>query len=384
MPIFQDNSQNHPDQGMTPADMLATQRVAERRDEVIMFRDTGAWSRPYIALGHPTKPFHVKGKSSDWGPHAGLVPFNSEFSKAFKASDIEKGKKMNHIAIQGNYARPIPLFVAEDFIRRELLVPKGSAGRPPIDRMTSPRPGILYFFCTKPNDDPKQPGKPYVLFGKKASNGKYEIFAFPLDAAGASEKTLFLKESSAEALLAMTVPGADKPITGDYDLFAVCPSWANFGGLDRKMDPTLDDPRIKASNQRTRQKAAMGDLRAIASLAALESAKTPEDPDRGNLTGRIAAAIAALVGAMGGKFPRVHHNAESGRPFAPGAEDGFPLTTFHPRRGIGGYTFLNATINDLGDLRDYFNRLYAGGYYPPRNRSWDMTSLNPLLKGYRA
>ena len=58
---------------------------------------------------------------------------------------------------------------------------------------------------------------------------------------------------------------------------------------------------------------------------------------------------------MGGAYPRVHHNAESGRPFAPGAADGFPLTTFHPRRGIGGYPFLNATINDVGDLRDYFH-----------------------------
>jgi hypothetical protein len=47
------------------------------------------------------------------------------------------------------------------------------------------------------------------------------------------------------------------------------------------------------------------------------------------------------------------------------------LTTFHPYRGIGGYSFLNATINDGADLRDYFNRLYAGGYYPPRNRAWE-------------
>ena len=381
MPIFPDNSQNHPDQGMTPADMLATQRVAEQRDEIIMFRDTGAWSRPYIALGHPTKPFHVKGKSSDWGPHAGLVPFNSEFSKAFADKDITKGKAANRDAIKGKFARPIPLFVDEPFIRRELLVPKGRAGKLPIDRMTSPRPGVLYFFCTKPNDKPELPGKPYVLFGKKASNGKYEIFAFPLDAAGASERTLFLKESSGEPLLAMTVPGAEKPITGDYDLFAVCPSWASYGGLDRKMNPALDDPRIKRSNDLTKKKAAMGDLKAIASLTALNSAETAEDPDRGNLTGRLAAVIPALVNAMGGKFPRVHHNAESGRPYAPGADEGFPLTTFHPRRGIGGYNFLNATINDLADLRDYFNRLYVGGYYPPRNRSWNMASLHPYLKG---
>lgn len=379
MPIFQNNSRNHPDQGMTPSDMEAVEQVANRRNEIIMFRDTGAWSRPYIALGHPTKPFHVKGKSSDWGPHAGLVPLNSEFSKAFSAEGIQKGIKLNKEAIKGNYARPIPLHVTEKFIQDELLVPKGSAGRCPIDRVTQPRPDIKYFFCTKPNDDPRLPGKQYVLFGKKTGDGSYHIHTFPLDAAGTSEKQLFLKESSGEPLLVMTVPGADLPITGDYDLFAICPSWASYGNQDRKMDPTLDDTRINASNNRTKAAANSGNLRAQNSLAQLNAAKTPEDPDRGNLTPRIASAIGSLVAAMGGRFPRVHHNAESGRPFAPGAEDGFPLTTFHPDRQIGPYSFRNATINDLGDLRDYFTAIFAAGYYVPRNRSWQMPNLNPLL-----
>jgi len=37
MPICADNSGGHPDQGMTLADMNATQLVAARRDEIIMF-----------------------------------------------------------------------------------------------------------------------------------------------------------------------------------------------------------------------------------------------------------------------------------------------------------------------------------------------------------
>jgi hypothetical protein len=379
VPIFLDNSANHPDQGMTPADMHAVASVAAQRNEIIMFRDTGCWSRPYIALGHPTKPFHVKGKSSDWGPHAGLVPYNSEFSKAFTQSAIDKGFKLNKEAIAGNYARPVPAFVTEGFIGRELLVRKGSRNVAPIDRMTKPRDGILYFFCTKPNDDPTKPGKPYVLFGKQVTDGRYQIYTFPLEAGQTAENKLFLSESKGEPMLVMTVPGADIPITGDYDMFAVCPSWANYGGLDRKMDPTLDNPQYNVSHARTVAKASSTNLataaRAKQSLASIEGAITPEDPDRGNLTHRLTEVIAALVGAMGGRFPRVHHNAESGRPFAPGAEDGFPLTTFHPRAGIAGYGFLNATINDLSDFREYFTRLYAGGYYPPRNRAWQMKSL---------
>jgi hypothetical protein len=306
MPIFPDDSANHPDQGMTPADMQATMLVAAQRNEIIMFRDTGCWSRPYIALGHPTKPFHVKGKSSDWGPHAGLVPYNSEFSKAFSPSAIAKGFKLNKEAIKGNYARPIPAFVTEEFIQKELLVEKGSAKRPPIDRMTRPRSEVLYFFCTKPNDDASQPGKKYVLFGKKATNGSYQLYTFPLDTANINERELFLQESKGEPLLVMTVPGADLPITGDYDLFAVCPSWDSYGGLDRKMNPTLDNPQQNASARRTEAKKSHSNP-AIAALAAesqrlVQSAETPEDPDRGNLTPRISAVIGALVSAMGGHF----------------------------------------------------------------------------------
>jgi hypothetical protein len=377
VPIYFDSSANHPDQGMTAGDIHAVMRVAAQRNEIIMFRDTGCWSRPYIELGHPTKPFHVKGKSSDWGPHAGLVPYNSEFSKAFNDTAIKKGFALNKEAITGNYARPIPAFVTEEFIQKELLVPKGSAGRPPIDRMTRPRDDVAYFFCTKPNDNPKLPGKKYVLFGKKGPDGRYQIFTFPLNAAAINERQLFLEESKGEPMLVMTVPGADLPITGDYDLFAVCPSWDSYGGLDRKMDPTLDNPQQNASAKKTANKTYNHAtyFQAIESQAKVKAAFTPEDPDRGNLTPRLAAVIGALVAAMGGKFPRVHHNAESGRPFAPGAEDGFPVTTFHPRRGIGGYQFLNATINDVGDLRDYFTRLYTGGYYPPRNHAWKMHSL---------
>lgn len=381
MPIYPDSSHLHPDQGMTLADMKAAEKVAAARNEIIMFRDTGAWSRPYIAAGHPTKPFHVKGKSSNWGPQAGLVPENSEFSKAFAATDIQKGIKANQDAINGYYAKPIPLFLSRNFIQSELEVPKGISGHKPIDRVTNPRPGVLYFFCTKPNDDPSQPGKPYVLFGKINPAGLYEIFSFPLLAAKAPPSVLPGMEAMGEPLMVMTIFGANQPLTGDYDLFAICPSWNDYGTQDKKMDPTLDDPRIKASNDRSKARVnALGPvssshLMAYKSLQRLHAAKTLEDPHRGNLTLRISSAIQSLVQGMGGRYPRVHHNAESGRPFAPGAEDGFPLTTFHPRRGIGGYPFLHATINDTGDLLDYFKTLYASGYYPPRNRSWNMSNL---------
>lgn len=405
MPTFQDNSDRHSDQGMTPADMRAAEAVAKARNEVIMFRSTGAWSRPLIAAGHPTKPFHVKGKSSDWGPQAGFVPHDSEYSKAVSQKDVDKGRAENAKSINGNYARPVPLFLTEWHIQNNLLPALGINNLPPILQMTEPRGGIRYFHCRKTDDSGNYTPTRYVLMGKLASNGTWEILAMPPEAGAARPNTLFLMESKAVPIMAMATPGSDLPITGDYDLFAICPSWKAYGAMDKKMDPTLDDARTGNSNARTFGRAMMvtqpgtadaaARNRAITDLQRLKNAATPEDEHRGNLTPRIVAALTDLRAKMGPpaagaqkcyesskykneNFPRVHHNAESGRPFAPGAADGFPVTTFHPGK-IGHYTFRNATITTELELREYFKVLYANGYWPPRNRSWNMTNLNQTM-----
>lgn len=406
MPIYCDTSDNHPQQGMTPEDMRTIERVAARRNEIIMFRDTGCWSRPYIALGHPTKPFHIKGKSSDWGPMAGCIPWNSEYSKAFKAEDIAKGIKANKESLNSKgVAQTIPLRVTEQFYQDNLLRKQGPLNKAPIERVTEPRAGIRYYFCEKPNDDPSLPGKKYVLFGRKTDAGLWEIYTFGKDSGKLAERELFLRESNAERIDVMAHYVSGKSITGDYDLFAICPGWSSFGDLvggvvwdkkqgrfehargarlDQKMDPTLNDKLYDNSHARTVQKSTTGSPeqreRALASLAAIEKAVTHEHEHLGNLTGRVADVIQELQAAMGGGGNarwRVHHNAESGRPFAPGVEDGFPVTTFHPRRGIGPYNWLNATINETGDLRQYFEKLYINGYFPPRNQSWNMRSVFP-------
>ena len=76
-----DLSYKHPENGMTEKDMKACSLVATRLNEVIIFRSTGPWSQRWIDRDYPTKNFHVKGKSSDWGPQAGFVPYLGIYSK---------------------------------------------------------------------------------------------------------------------------------------------------------------------------------------------------------------------------------------------------------------------------------------------------------------
>lgn len=408
MPIFANQANIHPDQGMTAGDIRTCERVAKKRNEIIIFRSTGPWSRPHIENGHPTKPFHVKGKSSTWGPHAGFVPLNSKYSKAVGAKNITKGVNLNNEAIKGRYARPVALYLTRQYIDTYLTSKRGMTARPAVDRITTPRDGVMYFYCRKPDEQDRPGNEQYVFLGKRTDGNAWEISVFPDGAAQTHPRALFLQESSAEQLLVMAVPGSNLPITGDYDLFAVCPSWGDYGSLDMKMDPTLDDPKQNRSFARTQQKAfmvprpheVMMKNRAIESMRHIQNATTPEDPDRGNITGRIFQVIVELNAAMGAAYgpgmkfgkpstyksgvvnQRVHHNAESGRPFAPGAEDGFPLTVFHPHNHVGPYKFLNAVINEMGDLRKYFKNIHHGGYFVPRNHAWHIESFKAKLPAF--
>lgn len=220
--------------------------------------------------------------------------------------------------------------------------------------------------------------------GKKWCNGQIKIFTFPDCAVNLPASALYAQEYLARPLMVMALPDDDKPITADYDLFAVCPTWDAYGADDQKMDPTLDDLQQNASHLRTMQKSKNGAMpaaqaRALVSLDKIAAARTAEHLDQGNVTPRIGALIVALGLAMGGPYPRVHHNAESGRPFAPNLESCFPLTVIHPRLGIAGFPWDDAIISNVSVLEHYFKRIYTAGYYPPRNRAWNMASPNALL-----
>ena len=180
------------------------------------------------------------------------------------------------------------------------------------------------------------------------------------------------------------------PMTGDYDLFAVCPTWADYGslssrpivkpgialangslnkglafregvGMDNVMDGRLATGGTGAMDFRNRvvgyrknfyDNKLQGRSNDDTYKLIFEASPYGEHADMGNLTPRILRCINllnALMGATGGgaALRRVHHNAESHRYRLFGAltaqdmvtmkdgevyGDGFPLTVFQPQR----------------------------------------------------
>src|SRR5882757_5201600 len=105
--------------------MEATALVANRQGEVIIFRSTGPWAKRWLERGYPSKNFHVKGKSSDWGPHAGLVPFNGVYSKVgYDPGKAEKGTKANIEGLHSGFAAKETLVLTADQIEEQINRPE--------------------------------------------------------------------------------------------------------------------------------------------------------------------------------------------------------------------------------------------------------------------
>src|ERR1051325_2535264 len=109
----------HAENGMIKTDMVAAAGVASDLNEVIIFRSTGPWSRRWIEGKYPTKNFHVKGKSSDWGPQAGFVPYLGIYSKVgANAQKAKDGTAANDDGLNHHYAAKVQLTLSMEELKQ--------------------------------------------------------------------------------------------------------------------------------------------------------------------------------------------------------------------------------------------------------------------------
>lgn len=438
---------SHNQNGMTRADIQSSISAAEALNEVIIFRSTGPWAKRWIERGYPTKNFHVKGKSSDWGPHAGLVPYDGLYSKVgYDRVKAGKGTQANIDGLHSGFAGRSGLVLTGEQIKEQEQRPEG---RPPRTALFAvapvPKSRDLTLTARRSGD-----GLQVIFLARFRQDGRFDILVYPPKAPSANDSKGLVRNNAfltrdrdpsnatAVPLDVMTSEEAGAgslPMTGDYDLFAVCPTWADYGsraardivkpgialgngtlnkglafragvGMDNVMDSRLATGGNQAMDFRNRvatYQKNYGDNRAngIASedtyRMIFEASPYGEHPDMGNLTPRILRCINLLnsmMGAAGDRsaLRRVHHNAESHRFRLFGAltgedmvtmkdgeayGDGFPLTVFQPRSltakatPVADYGTV-CTIESLTEFKAYAIRLAEAGYYVPKNWVWGM------------
>ena len=415
-------SYTHSQNGMTLNDMQAALRVANQLDEVILFRSTGPWAKRWIERGYPTKNFHVKGKSSDWGPQAGFVPYDGTYSKVgYDATKAADGTHANDKGLQSQFARSGQLRLSLAELQMQRDDPEGEPPRRALESMVQLASSEDYLLTAKRSGDGK-----LVAFRavKLAGKDAYDIYVYP-EKAGLDPRRLAFETPLPLMVMHSGEAGADKPMTGDYDLFAICPTWGQYGsqapadfikpgirlagpkgvqpgvatyagqGMDNVFDPTLHTMTSHPTERK-------GVTNSLASHPA-DPART-EHADMGNLTPRILRCINALNAAMGAvkdKSPlrRVHHNAESHRNARFGAlthrdmhkfkdgesfGDGFPFTVFQPARAQRAEATRRygevCTLEHYAEFATYAADLHRAGYYVPRNWVWQTQKMMDVVR----
>lgn len=408
------NSYQQPDNGMTLADMEACQRVATKLNEVIIFRSTGPWSQRWIERNYPTKNFHVKGKSSDWGPQAGFVPYLGKYSKVGGNAEKEKkGTAANDDGLAHGYTTKTQLCLTleELSIQRDTV----SAGRRALTAMTKVERSEDYILLAERSSD-------HAKFAFRAvwsaRDSHFKIFVF--DKVLPMRALIFETPKPLEVMTSSEAGAHNKPLTGDYDLMAVCPTWGNYmsrsvatiskpgvnfqrhGGVEpgqtfaagTMLDAVVDMRTntgarggFNASGQRTTYGGITA--RTYDQVTASTPNMSREHADMGNITPRILRCINELNAAMGqaGPFRRVHHNAESHRNVIFGgitgeemeAGEAFPLTTFQPAGlKIAGHDSVSTLLN-LPEFKTYAALLHNAGYFVPRSWVWGMSIRDGFL-----
>src|SRR5579862_4127782 len=84
--------------GMRLIDIEATEKVAKEKDTFIFIRPTNTDCTLLIEEGFATKSMDIHHKSSNWGPMAGMVPFDPAFSKAAIGSPKVELARPGHAA----------------------------------------------------------------------------------------------------------------------------------------------------------------------------------------------------------------------------------------------------------------------------------------------
>ena len=413
----------HSENGMPMQDMLACVQAAARLDEIIVFRSTGPWSKRWLSgvPPYPSKNFHVKGKSSDWGPQAGFVPHLGRYSKiGHDVGKARKGTEENDKGVNSGFAIKIPLTLSRAEIDLQRMLPCEVPARTAlVEVLPVGDAGALLLGAIRSGDNVR-----FNFIAVPGDDGRYGIRLPPEGPVSGHKDVIIDKIKShklnvndlppLEVMASNEVGAGQQAMTGDYDLMAICPRWNDYGA---RSNTPISKPAI-ALNPGVHGAIPMGktfaagsaldkpmDMRLhtgartnVAHQARLpvngqgDKAAFNEHGDMGNLTPRILRAIVMLnvqMGAVGANaaLRRVHHNAESHRHATFGAlvardmegkGDGFPLTAFHPpsalngARSLAGYGAV-CTIERMSEFRVYAGAVHDAGFYVPKHWAWNMS-----------
>ena len=256
--------------------------TAKARNEVILMRPVNQYSTGLIADNYATKGMGIKGKSSDWGPHAGTIPVDPKLSKL--GNPTAAPPTPNELRLYENYN-------------------KKALGEP---------------YETPIKDD----------LGNVSGWEQHE-------AVPALAKKVQVEGPDGKMIEVLGDPQTGRPITADYDLFAV--GNERGPGAAFPIDPKTGKPRMHDE---------MGGITANEMVTA------------DAINGGVKTA-----GYEGGNV--VHHGAANRFENALNPKSDFPITAFTPDGNVH-------TLANPDELNDFYNTWNKLGYNLEAMPGWGL------------
>ena len=368
--------------GIVTGHQSAFAQVALRNDVVIMVRNVNKLCTSLIEHDYPTKGMSVHGKSSDWGPQAGLICVNQELSK-YQGKDRVSAlnKEVEHsLGAHGKgdvkaVPMQLPAWRLEE-LRAMGLVSIRESKWVNVGHGRNVRQIVLQ--C---------PGRPHH-FTLRSLEGDARMFdvRVHINHAEQGQPVLVISRKVSLTGKSMTDSEGRLPLTADYDLFCVCPNFQvlDLAREDRFANNRADLPELPGKGHFAANSGMKGRYRAPAALnsgaqidlqgsfasangASAASSRINQGRAHGVLghtTMRQEHIRKQLNGAINATYrggDTVHHGAEVMNPF-PEADD-FGITVFWPDGHAWG-------LQNITDLNRCYETLRTAGYYMHVNPLW--------------
>jgi hypothetical protein len=324
--------------GMPILHMQAIKKVAIEHNIVIAVRPVNKLASFFINQGCPSKPYHVKNKSTTLGIAAGLIAINPYYSQTSE-SEFKHYTSLLNDAFNAD----------KDLIATPCILPKSrfqELKKYFADEMhiqTTTDPNTLKISWKKENKTI------YVLAEKNGNDDNYTILSENGEKLQVLGKKIHLNGND----LIM-------PITSDYDLLVLCPAYKDY-------NPDGKDKNPSSINEATHP------------IQAGIKAQLPpyhfgiqEDAKGGNWSRRtkdmvsgINAAIMAIdTKRRGINLEMVHHNIELDNPAFTG-NNIFPCLIFLPQEMDFKENVL--MLESQQELKKAFDLLHQNKYYWPEH-----------------
>ncbi|OUB18357.1 hypothetical protein BK708_21310 [Bacillus thuringiensis serovar yunnanensis] len=207
--------------GLVPEHVEGFKKVAKDAHTYLLFRPVNKLSTELIKQGAATKGMNVHGKSSDWGPMAGYIPYDADLSKIHgNPAKVEIGNNENKHSVEENKGIIAKINLELNTERIHELTKEKIIANP-------------FGGEVKTGVEGNEHWREISLSQGTKGADKYEFRMYSLeqidDTPGGKMEIRYRKAGSIDAfqpveVMAKVVDGTSKPLTADYDMYALAPT----------------------------------------------------------------------------------------------------------------------------------------------------------------